>query len=81
MLNYYKVEFLNGHPGLGPFIHVLAHNADDAAILAKAARLLSGQRDHVIEHVWAIKDSALLKKVKALAEVPMPRIFDIDALP
>lgn len=80
MLQYFKVEFFRGVPGFGPFVHVLANHSDDAAILAKAQRIATGNEDHAIEHVWQVKDEALLEKVKPLASVGLPRIFDIDSV-
>ena len=80
MLIYYKIEFYNGHPGLGPFCHVLARNASDAEVIAKAQRLLSGSTDTRIEHTWEVKDAALLEKIRPLAVTGLPRILDIDAV-
>jgi hypothetical protein len=80
MLKCFKVEFYRGIEGLGPFVHVLASYADDAAILAKAQRILSGHRDHVIEHVFTVADPAVLKKLEPMMKVGLPRILDIEAV-
>jgi hypothetical protein len=80
MLKYYKVEFYRGIEGLGPFAHVLAHTADDAAILAKAQRILSGHRDLEIEHVWAIEDPKAIAKLGPQATIGLPRIIDFESV-
>lgn len=80
MLNVYKIEFYTGHPGLGPFCYVLARSSQDAEVLAKAQRLLSGSTDTRVEHAWQVKDAVLLAKIQTLAATGLPRILDLDAL-
>lgn len=48
----YRVEFVLGVPGEGPFAEVSAFSAEQAKILAQAERIKRGL-DYQIEHVWS----------------------------
>jgi hypothetical protein len=80
MLIYFKVEFFTGIPGIGPFCHVLAHNGRDAEAIAKTQRLMSGSTDTRVEHIFEVKDKALLEKIRPLAATGLPRVLDMEAI-
>lgn len=80
MLSLFKVEFYAGHPGIGPFCHVLARKSQDAEVIAIAQRLLSGSTDTRVEHVWHVLDKEILAKMPPAAFTGLPRILDMDAI-
>lgn len=76
MLQYFKIEFYRGAAPFGAITHVLAHDGDDAAVLAKAQRIQAGITDTVVEHVWSVRGAEELAKVQHLCATGLPRIID-----
>jgi len=78
MLKCFQVEFFRGIEGLGPFAYVAAFEANDAMVLAKAQRILSGHRDTEVECVREVLSKELLARIGSLGF--LPHILDIEAV-